>query len=59
MGKTESISTNNIVKFTCFTCHVNTIYIKVVNYENNTAPFKPDQYICSECSQDSEQAITM
>jgi hypothetical protein len=51
MGKTEYITTHNIVKFKCSACHLNTIYIKVLNYEINTAPFKPDEYVCTECNQ--------
>ncbi len=57
MGKTETIVTNNIVKFKCSACHLNTIYIKVLNYESNNAPFKADEYICTECNQGMMQTI--
>lgn len=57
MDQTESITNNHIIKFKCSSCHINTIYIKVHNYEINTTPFKTDEYTCTECNQGMIQTI--
>ncbi len=57
MGPAEPLSLNQIVRLTCSTCRINTIYIKVNNYQSNNAPFKANDYICTECNQGMMQNV--
>ncbi len=51
MGKVEPNQSINLVELTCTTCQINIIYLKVQDYESNTAPFNATQFTCTECNQ--------
>ncbi len=50
MGKIEATTSSHIIKFKCSACRINIIYIKAINHEINDAPFKANEYVCSECT---------
>ena len=50
MGRTEPQENKQIVRFLCACCHVNVIYIKVMNQTDNDAPFDNQKYTCTECN---------
>jgi len=50
MGRTEPQENKHIIRFLCACCHVNVIYIKVMNQADNDAPFDHKNYTCTECN---------
>ncbi len=57
MGKAEPQKASNIIRFNCSVCRNNIIYIKVNNYKQNNAPFKANDFICTECNQGMMQTL--
>ncbi len=57
MGPAEHKSLNPVIKLTCGSCRDNTIYIKIKNYKDNNAPFKSNDYICTECNHGMMQTV--
>lgn len=51
MGLTEINQNSSVVGLTCSSCQTNIIYIKVNDAKPNDAPYKPDQFTCTECNQ--------
>ncbi|WP_223789591.1 hypothetical protein [Marinicella meishanensis] len=55
MGSTEPSNTP-IISIQCSSCHKSTIYLKVKNHQNNHAPFKNNEFTCTECTQQLKAA---
>ena len=53
----KSPANNNIIEVICHNCHLNVIYLRVEDAEDNEAPFDSKRFTCTECNQGLMQNI--